>query len=158
MWRLGVVFVWVLQRLGWGSPESVSLFSEPTRRLLREADEIEVFSLGGADAGSGPFHNAPVLGSIVVASKRLQRRLISRILIANRYNMGGFLCLGAEYGVRIQAGEKRLDLTFCFDCGRVWVHGTDGYHDSGSIAAYPVSLLKRVLTEAGVPLPPPQHH
>ncbi len=158
MWRIGVVLTWAFHRFSSEARNSVHLFSDATQQLLRNANEIEVFSLGGANAGIGPFHNARILGSAVIESKRLQKQLINRILIANRYNGGGFKCLGAEYGVRIRAEEGALDFTFCFDCGRVWVSGPDGFYDSGSTATSPASLMDQVLTKAGVPLPPSQHH
>src|SRR5262249_39837538 len=103
MWRIGVAFVWALQRLGIVDMRGVQVLPEETQRLLREAAEVEVFSLGGANAGSGPFHNAEILGSVVVTNKGLRRQLIKRILLANRYNIGGLLCLGAEYGVRVRS-------------------------------------------------------
>lgn len=155
MWRIGLALTWILQRVGLVDMTSVRLLSETTRRLLSQAESVEVFSLGGADAGGGAFHNAPILGSVVVANKAVRKRLLNRILLANRYNMGGFLCLGAEYGVRVRAGETVLDLTFCFDCAQVWVNGSKDYHDQGTIAAFPVSLLKVILIRAGIPLPPP---
>jgi hypothetical protein len=156
MWRLLVVIVLVLRRLG--MVESGRTFKATTQRLLREAESIEVLSLGGADTGSGPFHNALILGRAVVSSRKLQRRLTKRLLMANRYNMGGSLCLGAEYGLRVQSRDTTLELTFCFDCSQVWVVGPNGYRDGGCTAAFAARPLIEVLTQAGVPLPPPRTH
>jgi hypothetical protein len=156
MWRVVVGMVWILRRLG--VMEASGVLSVTTQRILREAETVEVFSLGGADAGSGPFHNAPVLGSVVVASKRLRQRLINRILLANRYNIGGLLCLGAEYGVRVRTGEATYDLTFCFGCAQVWVRGPNGYQECGNITALPIALLNRILRKAGIPIPPRNEH
>ncbi|MCE9563262.1 MAG: hypothetical protein K8U57_14560 [Planctomycetes bacterium] len=150
------MMVWVLRRLG--VQEAGGIFTEKTQRHLHEAEAVEVFSLGGANAGDGPFHNAPILGSAVITSKRMRKRLLNRILLANRYNIGGFLCLGAEYGVRVRSSGTIIDLTFCFDCHKVWVKGTEKYDDCGSTVGFPITLLNTILKKAGVPLPPRQPH
>lgn len=156
MWRLGVGIIWALRCVGIAKAQGV--LSTQARAALRAAEMVEVFSLGGAGAGSGPFHGAPVLGSVIVTSARLRRRLLNRILLANRYNIGGFMCLGAEYGVRLHARGITYDLTFCFDCAQVWANGSDGYSECGNIAAFPIPILDGVLTTAGVPLPPSTNH
>jgi hypothetical protein len=156
MWRLFVGMVLVLRRFR--LLESRGAFSTTTQRVLREAETIEVLSLGGAQAGDGPFNNAPILGSAVVTNRKLQRRLINRVLMGNRYNIGGLLCLGAEYGLRVKSKGTTLELTFCFDCSQVWVSGPNGYRDSGYTAPFAVGLLQGILTQAGIPLPPPQKH
>ena len=156
MWRLALGVIWILRRLGVSTAREI--LSPPTQKLIREAETVEVFSLGGVGEGKGSFFGAPVLGSVVVASKRVRKRLVNRILLANRYNIGGFKCLGAEYGVRIRVGDVTYDLTFCFGCSQVWVNGSDGHYEYGSIAAFPIPLLDKILTDAGVPIPPPTEH
>jgi hypothetical protein len=161
MWRLGVVFVWVFRQLGLVEAKSAHLLSGRVRTLLRKAEAVELFSLGGIAEerpGEARFQGALVLGSVAISRKSSQRRLLSRVLLANRYNLGGFRCLGAEYGLRIRAGEITLDLQFCFGCGQVWVYGSDGSYENASVAGYPVSLMDQLLKRAGVPLPPPMEH
>lgn len=158
MWRVGVALVWLLRRLRVVDTWGVWPLPEPTCRLLKGAESIEVFSLGGVSEEKGPFWGAPVLGSVVVRDERLRRRLADRIILAHRYNIGGMWCLGAEYGLRVRAGEKSIDMTFCFGCSKVWVTGPAEYEGTGTTAAYPVPLLNRILTDAGVPLPPMDQH
>jgi hypothetical protein len=158
MWRLGILFALVVRRLGLIHPASIHLLPGETQRFLRQADAVEVFSLAGETGGEGQFQGAKVLGSVVVENAGVRRRLMDRIILANRYSLGGLLCLGAEYGVRVRHGAAILDLTFCFDCSQVWVHGSDGYYDGGTVASFPVSFLNTILTKAGIPLPPPQEH
>ena len=159
MWRVMIAILWLLQRTGLADRRSVWLLPEATRKLLLKVDSVEVFSLGGVSTDdAGPFPGAVSLGSVVVESKRVRKRLLRRILLSNKYNIGGLLCLGAEYGVRVTAGEITLDFMFCFDCSKVWVSGPEGYRGIGTIAPFPVPLLNRLLTEAGIALPPPTEH
>ncbi len=159
MWRIWLVIDWLLQRFGIPDQHSIWLLPEATRKLLREAESIEVFSLGGiADEGyEGTFPNAIVLGSVTVESKRLRKQLVSRMLAANKYNLGGMMCLGAEYGVRVKVGEITLDFMYCFDCYKVFVSGHKDYAATGTTSPLPVPLLNKLLTNAGIPLPPRKH-
>jgi hypothetical protein len=159
MWRIGLAIFWVLQRIGLADKNSVWLLPEATRELLGNADSIEVFSLGGiADEGyEGTFPNAIVLGSVTVASQRVRRQLVRRMLAANKYNLGGMMCLGAEYGVRVTSGEIVLDFMYCFDCCKVFVSGHKDYCGTGTTSPLPVPLLNKLLTKAKIPLPPRKH-
>jgi hypothetical protein len=157
VWRLGVVIVWVLHRLGVIDRQAVWLLPAGVRSHLENADEVELFALDGATARPTAFIGAGALGSVVVSSPRTRRRLIRRVLLANRYSIGGMLCLGAEYGLRVRTGDVTLDLTFCFDCSKVWVSGPDAFHCTGTIAAFPVLLMNVVLDRAGIPRPPQTH-
>jgi len=157
MWRLQAVVVLLLRAFGkgFGRPH---LLEDATRRLIREAKRVEVYSLDySSPTESTPFQGAKVLGSALVEDRRTRTRLIDRILFANKHNIGGMKCLGAEYGVRIETDLKTLEVTFCFDCSQVWVHGSDGSYDNGTTASYPVEIMNRILKRNGVPLPPQTH-
>jgi hypothetical protein len=158
MWRLGILFALVVRRLGLVPEYSVHLFSRKTQRLLMRAESVEVFSLTEELSTDGPFHGARVIGSVVVKSARDRKRLMNRIILANRYSLGGLKCLGSEYGVRVVAGETTLDLTFCFHCSQVWIAGPNEHAQGGTVAPFLVPLLNAILTKAGVPLPPPREH
>jgi hypothetical protein len=154
MW-LFVCLKWVLELFRVSTRRGI--LSAETRELIRNAERVEVFSLAGVGAGSGPFHNAPILGSVVVECPRERRRLLRRILLANRFNLGGFLCLGAEYGIRLTYRDTTRELTLCFDCSNVWVTGPNGHYESGNVMPYPVPLLETILRRAQIPLPPRKH-
>jgi hypothetical protein len=158
MWRAVVAVFWLLRRFGVVDQYSVWVLPEATRRLLGTAEAVELFSLGGVTERETAFHGADILGSVVITDAATRRRVLNRILVANRYNIGGMLCLGAEYGVRVRAGETTLDLTFCFDCAKVWVNGPKEYCGIGTTASFPATLFKRILTRAGIPLPPRREH
>ncbi len=154
MW-LFVCIKWLLELLRVSTPRGV--LSAETRELIRNAERVEVFSLAGVGTGSGPFHNAPILGSVVVDNPRERRRLLRRILLANRFNLGGFLCLGAEYGICLTHRDTTCELTLCFDCCNVWVSGPNGPDESGNIIGFPIPLLESILRRARIPLPPRKH-
>lgn len=146
---------WLLELLRVSTRRGV--LSAETRELIRNAERVEVFSLAGLGDGKGPFHGAPILGSVIVEDPRERRRLLRRILLANRFNLGGFLCLGAEYGIRLTYRDTTCDLTLCFDCDKVWVNGPNERHESGNVMSFPISLLDSTLRRAQIPLPPRKH-
>lgn len=158
MWRIAILMYLGLRCFGLVELWRVHRLPRAVEDVLRRPEHVEIFSLGGLGEHDGPFLGADSLGSVVIQSSRVRKRLMNRILLGNRYNIGGLMCLGAEYGVRVRAGEISLDLTFCFDCSQMWVAGPTGYAGGGTIAGYPVSLLNKILTQAGIPLPPPRKH
>ena len=106
MWRVAVAIFWVLRRLGLVDIESVHRLPKSIRAQLHEAKAVELFSLGEMNTKNKAFFGAEIIGSVVIENQRERNRLLERILIANRFNIGGFMCLGAEYGLRVQTKEK----------------------------------------------------
>jgi hypothetical protein len=158
MWRLVILFISVFRRLGVSCLKPDGILPESIQLFLRDAESIEVFSLAGVTSADTAFLGAVVLGSVVVEDRRTRKKLINRILLANHYNLGGFLCLGAEYGVRARIKERTLDMTFCFDCSKVWVTSPNESRKTGTIAGFPSLLMNKTLKRAGIPLPPRQEY
>lgn len=157
MWRFGVAYIWLLQQCRLLNRDRASLFPEVTLCLIKESSSLELFSLAGLEGGAGAFDGATILGSVVIDDARIRTKLIRRILMANRYNIGGMKCLGAEYGVRLESNGTTVDLTFCFDCSNVWVTAPSNLATLGTTSMFPVPLMRRLLKKADIPLPPPQN-
>jgi hypothetical protein len=155
MWRVGFAIFWLLKACRIIRPETTPL-PESTCRVLARADMIEVLSL--ADRKSSlpeeQFFGCAVLGRTTVSDPRARQKLIGRLLLANRYNLGDTVCFDGEYGIRASAGGKIVELAICFDCAVVMFQGPDGLGGSGSIGPWPVSLMRAIVKRAGIPLPP----
>jgi hypothetical protein len=128
---------------------------EPARKLIENAETIEVFTLTGDDDPTG-FMGWRVVGRTMVEDVNTRNLLAERLLIANEASGRGAMCIDGEYGVRATSGGTTIDLMMCFECGNVWVRGPAGYSGKGNICWIPVGdLLNKILTQANIPIPEP---
>jgi hypothetical protein len=165
LWSVSTLFRVGLEVLIWFRPSIAQgrcVFPEPVRRLIESATAVEVHyaelgSEGPPEPGQlGTPMGFRSLGSVRLASDRDRRRVVRSVLRANRECLGGFLCLDAEYGLRLESPVGPAELTICFHCMQVWVKA--GVEDTGRF--YPISwrpqpLLDGLLRAAGVPAPTP---
>lgn len=156
MWRLwiGFVIVFLLKTLRVIGPE-IRPLPIVIRRLLARADTIEVLSLeeSAAHPTGEQFLGLDVLGRTKITNGRTRRKLIRRILLANRYNLGSIKCIAGGYGIRAVAEDKTVELALCFLFSHVTFHGPDGECGIGSIGPWPLPLLEKIVKRANIPLP-----
>jgi hypothetical protein len=137
-------------------------FSEPIRRILESATEIELHygdlgyddSLKPAPSGSRSMFTS--LGMVRLVSERDRRRVVWSVLQANRECFVGAQCFDAEYVLRFSSELGSAELLICFHCRTVLVNAeVEGGNRIYLISLRPYWLLDGLLQSAGVPKPAP---
>jgi hypothetical protein len=135
------------------SRELDRLFPEKHRRILEEAAELEMFSIGGTagQKAEEEFRYFGVVGKMRVTDGRIKAELVSALFdgVATPSNMMG--CFKPHHGVRATHEGKTVDLLICFECQNFKGFAESGEF-GGAISKLPEDLFNRILTSGGVPL------
>jgi hypothetical protein len=135
-----------------------SRFSKSVLSVLRNADEIEVYSIDSGTSGPGTilFHNESALGMTVVKHAAQRKDIISSLEHASLPTSSSFsmLCFNPRHAVRVKHGDKIADFLLCFECVNMSV-GTENEIGRIMEMAYLFEpLLDKILTDANIPLAP----
>jgi hypothetical protein len=166
LWPLAVAFRLGLEGLIWFWPNIGSgrrVFPESIRRLIERATTVEVHYAELDSESSLPSEQlgTPMgfrsLGMVRLGSERVRQGVIRSILKANGECLGGFMCLDAEYALRLESELGRAELMICFWCMQVWVEtGAEATGQWYPISRRPQRLLDSLLRAGGVPQPAPR--
>ena len=139
---------------------------EAIRKVLAEAEEIEVISLELDGEltdeehrkyveGKAGFHAHKPLGSVRVEDKDARKRLVRALLdgIAKSKPGDRADCFRPRHGLRATAGGKTVELVICFECWSVSVYADGKYVCALATQRAPGAAFNRVLKDAKVRLP-----
>lgn len=136
----------------------LELLPGDARDVLEGADRIALLALhpypgeGAEEAKGEPFHGYTVLGRADVpeAEHRKLVQALYRGLNANNDMVAS--CFNPRHGLRIEAGERTIDLVICFECLQIEAHGADPTKQTDGLTSRdPEPTLDALLKQLGLP-------
>jgi hypothetical protein len=151
----------------WGmSGFHVHDFFEPS--LPDDPDELVLFSVDGMALVNGPkdrgptngrelLYGYPVLGQVRITDPELRQEVLAAVKADIRAgSQDQNKCFFPRHVLRVTKGHRTTDVVICFQCHSYLLY-PDGLGRSDltpPIDSRSQPLLNKVLTDAGIPLPP----
>ena len=129
---------------------------QDARRILEQADEIEVISVdvGGIHSereSAESFWKIPTLGKVRVTDEKVKTNLVNALFDGIATSDGESACFIPHHGLRAKRGTEVVELLICFQC-RNFVGSAPSGEFEGAISKLPHETFNTVLTSASVPL------
>ena len=137
--------------------------SEGDRRILEQADELELVSVNPSPLLEGPKSSTgkrvetvaegmfAVIGKTKVADPEVKNKIIKALYDGFAASEWSMACFAPRHAIRARSKGKTVELVICFECLNFKGKGPEGRF-GGKISHLPQEFFNTVLTSANIPL------
>jgi len=137
----------------------LELLPGDARDVLEQAERMEILALfpyPGSDeapaTAHAPFHDYPVLGRADVPAADRPALVAALYRALNENNDTVASCFSPRHGLRVEKGDRTVDLVICFECLQIEGHGADPSKETGGLTSESAEpTFDALLTRLGLP-------